>query len=370
VTAGVYLICRTHLIFEAAPDIQHLAAILGLITLLAAGAIALVQWDIKRVIAYSTMSQIGYMFVGAGIGAYPFAMFHLVAHAFFKALLFLTAGLVIHHLDGEQDIRKMGGLAKSMPYTRWTFLIGSLALAGIPFFAGFWSKDAIIGAALAYGGPLGWTLYIGGLLGALLTGLYTFRLYFRVFHGAPSALVTAHTHGEQHGEGARSMLIPVGVLALGSTFIGFLAIPGVWEPFETWLEPVVPALVQATAGEDWLTSLFAVTLGSIGIFLAWRAFRAGRELVADGAVHTALEHKLWFDELYDVVFARPAQLIAVRLRDRFESPVVQGGLDEVADGTLRGASVTASAQTGLLRTYALAITVAVSVLTLVFLVVR
>jgi len=370
VTAGVYLICRTHLIFEAAPDIQHLAAILGLITLLAAGAIALVQWDIKRVIAYSTMSQIGYMFVGAGIGAYPFAMFHLVAHAFFKALLFLTAGLVIHHLDGEQDIRKMGGLAKSMPYTRWTFLIGSLALAGIPFFAGFWSKDAIIGAALAYGGPLGWTLYIGGLLGALLTGLYTFRLYFRVFHGAPSALVTAHTHGEQHGEGARSMLIPVGVLALGSTFIGFLAIPGVWEPFETWLEPVVPALVQATAGEDWLTSLFAVTLGSIGIFLAWRAFRAGRELVADGAVHTALEHKLWFDELYDVVFARPAQLIAVRLRDRFEAPVVQGGLDEVADGTLRGASVTASAQTGLLRTYALAITVAVSVLTLVFLVVR
>ena len=162
VTAGVYLICRTHLIFQAAPDIQHLAAVLGLITLLVAGVIALVQWDIKRVIAYSTMSQIGYMFVGAGIGAYPFAMFHLVTHAFFKALLFLTAGLVIHHLDGEQDIRKMGGLAKSMPYTRWTFLIGSLSLAGIPIFAGFWSKDAIISSALAYGGALGWILYIGG----------------------------------------------------------------------------------------------------------------------------------------------------------------------------------------------------------------
>ncbi|HXQ87652.1 MAG TPA: NADH-quinone oxidoreductase subunit L, partial [Gaiella sp.] len=159
VTAGVYLICRTHVIFEAAPDIQHVAAVLGLITLLVAGVIALVQWDIKRVIAYSTMSQIGYMFVGAGIGAYPFAMFHLVTHAFFKALLFLTAGLVIHHLDGEQDIRKMGGLAKRMPYTRWTFLIGSLALAGIPIFAGFWSKDAIISSALAYGGALGWILY-------------------------------------------------------------------------------------------------------------------------------------------------------------------------------------------------------------------
>ncbi len=166
------------------------------------------------------------------------------------------------------------------------------------------------------------------------------------------------------------MLLPVGVLAVGATFIGFLAIPGVWEPFETWLEPVVPPLVQASVGEEWLTSLFGVACGSLGIFLAWRAFQARRELVPDGALRTAFEHKLWFDELYDVVFSRPAQLIAVRLRDRFEAPVVQGGLDEVADGTLRGASVTASAQTGLLRTYALAITVAVSVLTLVFLVVR
>jgi len=370
VTAGVYLICRTHLIFQAAPDVQHLAAVLGLVTLLVAGLVALVQWDIKRVIAYSTMSQIGYMFVGAGIGAYSFAMFHLVAHAFFKALLFLTAGLVIHHLDGEQDIRKMGGLAKAMPYTRWTFLIGSLALAGIPFFAGFWSKDAIISAALAYGGPLGWTLYVGGLLGALLTGLYPFRLYFRVFHGEPSEHVTAHAHRDHHGEGARSMLVPVGVLALGSTFIGFLAIPGVWEPFEKWLEPVVPPLVQATAGEDWLTSLFAVTLGSLGIFLAWRAFQARRELVPDGVVRTTLEHKFWFDELYDAVFSAPARQIALRLRDRVEAPVVQGGLDEVAEGALRGATVTASVQSGLLRTYALAFTVALAILTLVFLVVR
>jgi NADH-quinone oxidoreductase subunit L len=370
VTAGVYLICRTHLVFQAAPDIQHVAAVLGLITLLVAGAIALVQWDIKRVIAYSTMSQIGYMFVGAGIGAYPFAMFHLVTHAFFKALLFLTAGLVIHHLDGEQDIRKMGGLAKSMPYTRWTFLIGSLALAGIPIFSGFWSKDAIISSALAYGGALGWILYVGGLLGALLTGLYAFRLYFRVFHGEPSDLVAAHTHGEHSDEGARSMLLPVGVLALGATFVGFLAIPGVWEPFETWLEPVVPPLVQATAAQDWVSSLISASLASLGIFLAWRAFQAGRELVPEGFARTALEHKLWFDELYDGAVARPVQLVAMQLRDRIEAPVVQGGLDEVAEGTLRGAAVTASVQSGLLRTYALAFTVAVAVLTLVFLVVR
>ncbi len=180
----------------------------------------------------------------------------------------------------------------------------------------------------------------------------------------------AHAHGEHHGEGARSMLLPVGVLALGATFIGFLAIPGVWEPFETWLEPVVPPLVQASVGEEWLTSLFGVACGSLGIFLAWRAFASGRELVPDGAVRTALEHKLGFDELYDAVFSRPAQLIALRLRDRIETPVVQGGLDEVADGTMRGASVTAGAQSGLLRTYALAFTVAVTILTLVFVVVR
>jgi len=316
------------------------------------------------------MSQIGYMFVGAGIGAYPFAMFHLVTHAFFKALLFLAAGLVIHHLDGEQDIRKMGGLAKSMPYTRWTFLIGSLSLAGIPIFAGFWSKDAIISSTLAYGGALGWILYVGALLGTLLTGLYTFRLYFRVFHGEPSELVTAHAHGEHSDEGARSMLLPVGVLALGATFVGFLAIPGVWEPFEKWLEPVVPPLVQATTAQDWFSSLISVALASLGIFVAWRAFQARRELVPDGFARTALEHKLWFDELYDVAVSRPAQLVAMRLRDRVEVPVVQGGLDEVAEGAVRGAAATASVQSGLLRTYALAFTVAVAVLTLVFLVVR
>ena len=186
VTAGVYLICRTHPVFEAAPEVQHLAAILGLVTLLVAGVVALVQWDIKRVIAYSTMSQIGYMFVGAGVGAYGFAMFHLFTHAFFKALLFLAAGIVIHHLSGEQDIRKMGGLRQSMPYTHATFLIGTLALVGIPIFAGFWSKDAILAATLAEGGALGWTLFVGGLLGTLLTGMYALRLYFLVFHGKPA----------------------------------------------------------------------------------------------------------------------------------------------------------------------------------------
>ena len=371
VTAGVYLICRAHPVFEAAPDVQHLAAILGLVTLLVAGVVALVQWDIKRVIAYSTMSQIGYMFLGAGVGAYGFAMFHLVTHAFFKALLFLAAGIVIHHLHGEQDIRKMGGLRSSMPFTHATFLIGTLALVGIPPLAGFWSKDAILASALADGGALGWILYVGGLLGALLTGMYSLRLYFAVFHGAE------HAHGARaagaeahHGEGPRSMTLPVAVLAAGSAVAGLLVIPGVWHPFEDWLEHAVEPLVHASVGQEWLTSAIAVTLGVLGGLLAWRAFAAGRELVPDGGVRTALEHKLWFDEAYDALFARPAQAIAVQLRDRFETPVVQGGLDEVAEGALRGAAVTSSVQSGLLRTYALAITVSVAVLTLVFLVVR
>ena len=367
VTAGVYLICRTHPVFEAAPDIQHLAALLGLATLLVAGVVALVQWDIKRVIAYSTMSQIGYMFLGAGVGAYGFAMFHLVTHAFFKALLFLTAGIVIHHLSGEQDIRKMGGLRRELPITHATFLIGTLALVAIPPFAGFWSKDAILASALASGGALGWVLYIGGLIGTFLTGLYALRLYFYVFRGEPRH---AEHAAEDHGEASSTMLVPALVLALGSTVVGFLAIPGVWEPFEDWLAPVVEPLVTPSATQEWLTSLVAVSFGTVGGYLAWRAFRAGRELVADGAVRRALEHKLWFDELYDALFSRPAQVLAVRLRDDVEQPVVQRGLDEIAEGTLDASAVLGRAQSGLLRTYALAFAVSVSILALVFLVVR
>src|SRR3990172_2347031 len=192
VTAGVYLLVRASPIFEAAPDVQHLAAILGMVTLLVAGVVALVQWDIKRVIAYSTMSQIGYMFLAAGIGAYGYAIFHLMTHAFFKALLFMSAGVVIHRLGGEQDIRRMGGLKDVLPRTHVAFLVGTLALVGIPPFAGFWSKDGIISSALATGGALGWSLYVAGLVGALLTGAYAFRLYFTVFPGQQSESAPPH----------------------------------------------------------------------------------------------------------------------------------------------------------------------------------
>ena len=220
VTAGVYLIVRCHPLFENAYVIQDLAAGLGAATLLMAGLIALVQTDIKRVIAYSTMSQIGYMFVGAGLGAYPSAMFHLMMHAFFKALLFLAAGIAIHAITGEQDIRKLAGIGKLMPFTKIVFLIGSLALVGIPPFAGFFSKDPIISAALGHGGWYGDLIYAVCLIGAFLTGLYAFRLYFIVFTGEPAAFAREHFHRHHGQEGPLSMRWTVGVLAVLSTVGG------------------------------------------------------------------------------------------------------------------------------------------------------
>src|SRR4051812_38592416 len=200
VTAGVYLIVRCHPLFENAYLVQDLAAGLGAVTLLMAGLIALVQTDIKRVIAYSTMSQIGYMFVGAGLGAYPNAMFHLMTHAFFKALLFLAAGLVIHAVVGEQDIRKLAGVGKLMPVTRILFLIGSLGLVGIFPFAGFFSKDSILAAALDRGW-YGILIWVVGIVGAFLTGLYAFRLYFIVFSGEPSPFAREHYTRTTGGKG-------------------------------------------------------------------------------------------------------------------------------------------------------------------------
>ena len=231
VTAGVYLIVRCHVLFEKAYVIQDLAAGLGAATLLMAGLIALVQTDIKRVIAYSTMSQIGYMFVGAGLGAYSSGMFHLLTHAFFKALLFLAAGLAIHALAGEQDIRKLAGIGKLMPQTKWLFLAGSLALVGVPPFAGFFSKDSIIAAALDRGW-YGDLIFAAAQIGALLTGLYAFRLFFIVFTGEPTEWAREHFHSHHGSEGPLSMRWTVGVL-------GLLAVVGGWIQFTPAVAPAV-----------------------------------------------------------------------------------------------------------------------------------
>jgi NADH-quinone oxidoreductase subunit L len=293
----------------------------------------------------------------------------LMTHAFFKALLFMSAGLVIHHLDGEQDIRRMGGLKGVMPRTHVAFLVGTLALVGIPPFAGFWSKDGIIASALATGGALGYTLYVAALVGALLTGAYAFRLYYTVFRGVEHAPETEHAHAG-HGEGPLSMLVPVGVLTVLATIGGLIAIPGVWEPIIEWVGDTAESLVSPTVRQDYGTSALAVTVGLVGLYLARRAFYAGRQLVTNPAAWRVLEHKFYFDELYDALFYRPAAALSVALRRNVEEPVVERSLDEIGAGTLQVGGEVGRVQSGLLRTYAVAVAFAVCVLVVVFVAVR
>jgi NADH-quinone oxidoreductase subunit L len=374
VTAGVYLIARTHPIFEAAPTVQLVAAGIGALTLLVAGLVALVQTDIKRVIAYSTMSQIGYMFVGVGLGAYANGMFHLMTHAFFKALLFMTAGLVIHALSGEQDIRNMRGIGQLMPWTRWAFLAGALALVGVPPFAGFFSKDPIVANALASGWE-GWLIWVAALTGAFLTGLYTFRLYFVVFPGEPSPFVREHHHAHHGKEGPWTMLVPVGVLTVLSVVGGWIQFVPFWTPITHWLDTVAPTLASAepTNWKEGISSVLAVALGLAGLFLAWLLYAAPERRLSVPRVPSLqqlLEHKFYFDELYDVLFYRPAVALARWSRADVEEPIVLAAGPDIAETTQeigRGARLL---QTGLLRTYALALAGGLAILAVVFLAVR
>jgi NADH-quinone oxidoreductase subunit L len=367
VTAGVYLIVRCHPLFEDAYVIQDLAAGLGAATLLMAGLIAIVQVDIKRVIAYSTMSQIGYMFVAAGLGAYPNAMFHLMTHAFFKALLFMTAGLVIHAVVGEQDIRKLAGVGKLMPFTRILFLIGSLGLVGIFPFAGFFSKDSILAAALDRGW-YGILIWVVGIVGAFLTGLYAFRLYFIVFTGEPSAFAREHFHTHHGKEGPFSMRWPVVVLALLTTFAGFLQFSPFWHPLTTWLEPVAAPIVEPTNTDEWLSSAVALAVGLLGIGVAWAIYGAKRARAPKPV--RVFERKFYWDELYDLVWYRPADLLARGLYAVVERPLIQGSLAAVSGGAGLGSRELGRAQNGLVRSYALALASGLAILTVVFLSVR
>jgi NADH-quinone oxidoreductase subunit L len=387
VTAGVYLIVRCHPLFELAPKVLDLAAGLGAATLLMAGLIALVQVDIKRVIAYSTMSQIGYMFLGAGLGAYPNAMFHLMTHAFFKALLFLAAGVIIHALAGEQDMRNMGGLRGLLPRTYWLFLAGALALVGIPPFAGFFSKDSIIATAMDHG-TYGYVLWVAALAGAFLTGVYTFRMVFIVFGGEPTPFVREHLTAGEHavgqeghfvqahehpthahaGEGPFSMMSVIAVLGVLSLIGGWIQFAGVWTPITDWLEPVARPLAEATNTKEAISSILAVVLGAAGIGVAWWIYGARR--VAAPRPLAVLEHKLYFDELYDALFYKPAVALAALFRGAVEEPLVTGSISGIGLVGQELGEETARTQTGLLRTYAFAIAGSVAVLAVVFLSVR
>jgi NADH-quinone oxidoreductase subunit L len=373
VTAGVYLIARTNILFELAPIVHETAAVLGGVTIVLAGLIALVQTDIKRVIAYSTMSQIGYMFVGVGLGAYGAGMFHLMTHAFFKALLFMGAGVVIHALAGEQDIRKMGGLGRELPLTYRLFLIGALSLAAIPPFSGFFSKDSILSSAID-AGSLGIAMWVLGILGALLTGLYTFRLLFIVFLGKQDPFVKQHLHRERF-EGPLAMMWPCVILAVLAAVAGWLQVPGGWAAVDTWLEPAAESITEAHGGLLVLSVVGSIVAAATGVALAWRLY--GRRSAVPARlrarfpqVAALLEHKFYFDELYDRVAYEPASRVAVFLDRKIERPLVLSPPEDVGSGTRDLGRRVAATQSGLLRLYALLIAGGLVVLVVVFLAVQ
>jgi NADH-quinone oxidoreductase subunit L len=302
-------------------------------------------------------------------------MFHLMTHAFFKALLFMAAGIVIHALAGEQDMRRMGGLRGLMPRTYWAFLIGALALAGVPPLSGFFSKDSILAAALA-SGWYGQVLWVAGMAGAFLSGLYAFRMVFVVFGGEPSGFVREHLHRLERDVVGVSLAVPVAVLTVLAALGGWLQFAGIWTPVSDWLDPVTPALVEASGVQEAVSSVLAVLLGLAGIGVAWWIYGAKQPTAprftsrAATLSRSAFEHKFYFDELYDAVFYRPAVFLANALLRWVERPLVFGSISELAAGFRELGLGARALQTGLVRTYALAIAASVAVVMVVFVVVR
>ncbi|MGE3758505.1 MAG: NADH-quinone oxidoreductase subunit L [Pseudobdellovibrionaceae bacterium] len=309
VTAGVYMICRLNPLFMAAPNALLVVAIIGALTALMAASIGLTQWDIKKVLAYSTVSQLGYMFLAAGVGAFGFAMFHLMTHAFFKALMFLGSGSVIHAMDGEQDLRKMGGLKKYLPITHWTFFFGWIAIIGIPPFAGFMSKDEILW--MAWHSPMGHKLFwVAGLFGAAMTAFYMTRLMCLTFWGQSRVPKSVHPH-----ESPPTMTIPLIVLGILSIIGGWIGIPHVIAAvlpnhppniLEHWLHPLItqiPGLAEAEASEEWMLMGISVAVASISAFVAYNFYvmapgRSDRFVAKIKPVYELVYNKYFVDEFY------------------------------------------------------------------------
>jgi NADH-quinone oxidoreductase subunit L len=388
VTAGVYLIARMHPLFERAPAAQDVGAIVGASTLLIAGTIALAQTDIKRVIAYSTMSQIGYMIMGVSVGAYAAGLFHLMTHAFFKALLFMAAGSLIGAMAGEQSLERMGGFRRALPFTYGAFVIGGIALAGIPPFSGFFSKDEILLVTGERGG-WHWALYVVGYIGALLTAIYTFRMIFRAFHGEPvpeaRELQAGHQHhaevprnpatgeeedtdvgfpGPNHplAERALPMRAAMSVLALGAIGAGLVQIPKVDFVIEDFLRPSFAdsrLYEPHTRNGTLITGLVLGTLlGLAGIAIAYRVWvaRPGSAAALRARLRPAYElfvNKWYFDELIEVLVVRPAAMGGRFARQTFERLVVEDTLVGGTTALVRtGSAAVRAAQSGFVRYYA------------------
>ena len=404
VTAGVYLIARTHPLFEQAPAAADVSAMIGAATLLFAASVALAVTDLKRVIAYSTISQIGYMVLGVSVFAYSAGLFHLMTHAFFKALLFMGAGSVLGALGGAQSLDRMGGFRKAMPFTFVTFTIGSLALAGFPLVSGFFSKDEILAFTFNRGGGYA-ALGVIGYLGAFLTALYAFRMVFRVFFRRPVPEARELEHGHlAHGEHANPMTgeeeetdvgfpgpehhvaerewpmkAAMGPLALLAIVGGALGIPGVTDTLEHFLEPTFEDSRFAEKHPSEGAELAGLAVGGLvailGIGSAALIYLRRRSLRLElrerfDAIHTFLWNKWYFDELYEVLFVRPTAAFGRFGRTAVESEFVQGTLvGGTTDLVRAGSSFARAIQSGYLRGYALLLLIGLGGVTLYFLVV-
>jgi NADH-quinone oxidoreductase subunit L len=379
VTAGVYVVARSHILFEHSETALVVVATIGCATALFAATIGLVQTDIKKVLAYSTVSQLGYMFLACGVGAFGAGIFHLMTHAFFKALLFLAAGSVIHAMGGEQDMRHMGGLSKKIKVTYWTMLIATLAIAGAPLFAGFFSKDAILFSAFTVGGNGGHVLYAIGLLTALLTSFYMFRLIFLTFHGK-------QRYDEHHAhvhESPWTMLGPLVILAALSIFGGWFALPSFFggaDSFANFLAPVFAArgevggLSEAAAHTLELTLAgVAVLTATVGFLVAfWLYLRQpGKpEQLAKSlrGIYTTLYNKYYVDELYAAVIVRPLVWLSENVLWKIiDVEAIDGTVNGIAHGATAVGDTVRHAQSGNTRSYAVWVVVgALAIIIIIF----
>jgi NADH-quinone oxidoreductase subunit L len=367
VTAGVFMVARLSPLFELAPNAAAVVTLVGATTAFFAATIGLVQNDIKRIVAYSTCSQLGYMFVAMGVGAYSVGMFHLFTHAFFKALLFLGSGSVIMAMHHEQDIRNMGGLRHKIPFTYWTMVIGTLALTGFPFTAGYFSKDAIIEAAYAGKNPFAIYAFLMTVVAAGLTAFYSWRLIYKTFHGTP--------HDRNHYEAAREsplvVLIPLGVLALGSIAAGF--------PFKEYFAghhtaeffgeslkqgDIIEAMHHAPATVVYLpTVMLALGWGIATYFYLYRTEIADNLARQHPMLYQFLLNKWYFDELYDLIFTRPAIWIGRVFWKQGDGRMIDGlGPDGISARVLDVTRNVVRLQTGYLYHYAFAMLLGIAIL--------